>query len=335
MLPIRADEIDEAVAALKRGDLVGLPTETVYGLAGDARNTQALARIFATKGRPADHPLIVHVADVSQLEHWAVDIPAAALRLADAFWPGPMTLILKRKPDVSDLVTGGQDTVGVRVPSHPWAQAVLRAFGGGLAAPSANRFGHVSPTTAQHVRDEFGDAVPVVLDGGPCQVGIESTIVDLSGPKPRILRPGRIAPAEIEAILGPDVFTTTEPAAGASPRVSGSLASHYAPRTSTELVDRSRLPARYRELHADDETARVLSIGPLPSSMQGLGLPADAEGYARHLYAALRMLDIEGADRILIEAPPADASWAQCATGCNVQQPRVIRISKAVDRPFR
>ncbi len=310
MLPIRADEIDEAVAALKRGDLVGLPTETVYGLAGDARNTAALAKIFATKGRPADHPLIVHLADANQLEDWAIDIPEGALKLADAFWPGPMTLILKRKATVSDLVTGGQDTVGLRVPSHPWAQAVLRAFGGGLAAPSANRFGHVSPTTAQHVRDEFGDAVPVVLDGGPCQVGIESTIVDLSGPTARILRPGRIAPADIEAVLGPGECAAASANAENMPRVSGSLASHYAPSTSTELVDKSRLTARYRELQGDDETARVLSIGPLPSPLEGLGLPADAEGYARHLYAALRMLDIEGADRILIEAPPADAAWA-------------------------
>ncbi|AVP98241.1 threonylcarbamoyl-AMP synthase [Ahniella affigens] len=230
MLPIRLEAITEAVAALRRGEVIGLPTETVYGLAGDARNPEALQRIFATKGRPADHPLIVHLADAKQLSDWAIDVPVAALQLAQAFWPGPMTLILKRQANVSDLVTGGQDTVGLRVPSHPWAQAVLQAFGGGLAAPSANRFGHVSPTTAQHVRDEFGEAVPVVLDAGPCQVGIESTIIDLSTGFARILRPGLITAEQIEAVLhaSPEAPGARQTSAD-TPRVSGSLASHYAP----------------------------------------------------------------------------------------------------------
>lgn len=328
MLPIRAEAITEAVAALRRGEVIGLPTETVYGLAGDARNPEALQRIFATKGRPADHPLIVHLADAKQLSDWAIDVPVAALQLAQAFWPGPMTLILKRQAAVSDLVTGGQDTVGLRVPSHPWAQAVLQAFGGGLAAPSANRFGHVSPTTAQHVRDEFGDAVPVVLDAGPCQVGIESTIIDLSTGTVRILRPGLITAEQIEAVLhaAPEAHGAKEPSA-AAPRVSGSLASHYAPRTTAELVRRNRLDARYRELARDDETVRVLSIGPLPSGLEGLALPNSPEQYARHLYAALRMLDQEGADRILIESPPELAAWIAV-------QDRLQRAASARDPEF-
>lgn len=310
MLPIRAEAITEAVSALRRGEVIGLPTETVYGLAGDARNPEALQRIFATKGRPADHPLIVHLADAKQLSDWAIDVPVTAMQLAQAFWPGPMTLILKRQAAVSDLVTGGQDTVGLRVPSHPWAQAVLQAFGGGLAAPSANRFGHVSPTTAQHVRDEFGDAVPVVLDAGPCQVGIESTIVDLSTGTARILRPGLITAEQIAAVLhaAPEAPETRQTSAD-TPRVSGSLASHYAPRTAAELVRRNRLDARYRELERDDETVRVLSIGPLPAGLEGLALPNTPDEYARHMYAALRMLDQEGADRILIESPPDSALW--------------------------
>jgi len=307
MWPVRAAEIDEAVAALRAGDVIGLPTETVYGLAGDARNETALKRIFATKGRPADHPLIVHLADAAEIDQWADSIPESAKRLAAAFWPGPMTLIVKRRADVPDLVTGGQDTVGLRVPSHPWAQAVLRAFGGGLAAPSANRFGHVSPTSAQHVRDEFGEAVSIVLDGGPCAVGIESTIIDVSQGTPRILRPGRISAAEVQHVI--DGLAETEPTVREVPRVSGSLASHYAPRTSTELVSRQQLISRYRELTAREESIRALTIGPLPSGIDGLALPADPEGHARHLYAALRLLDAEGADSILIEAPPDTPEW--------------------------
>lgn len=307
MWPVRAAEIDEAVAALRAGDVIGLPTETVYGLAGDARNEIALKRIFDTKGRPADHPLIVHLADAAELDQWAESVPESANRLAAAFWPGPMTLIVKRRIGVPDLVTGGQDTVGLRVPSHPWAQAVLRAFGGGLAAPSANRFGHVSPTSAQHVRDEFGDAVNVVLDGGPCAVGIESTIIDVSTGSARILRPGRITAAAVAAALE-GLADTKEPVRDV-PRVSGSLASHYAPRTSTELVGRQQLVSRYRELTANEETIRALTIGALPAGVEGLALPTDPEGHARHLYAALRLLDAEGADAILIESPPDAPEW--------------------------
>jgi L-threonylcarbamoyladenylate synthase len=299
--------IDAAAAALTRGELIGLPTETVYGLAGAARDDRAVARIFALKGRPADHPLIVHLADAAQIDAWARAIPPAARALAAALWPGPLTLILKRAPGVSDLVTGGQDTVGLRVPAHPWAQAVLARYGDGVAAPSANRYGHLSPTTAQHVREEFGDALPLVLDGGPCEIGIESTIVDLSGPDVRVLRPGRYGADAIAAIVHAAVG---EGATTASPRVSGSVSRHYAPRTPTELLARGALEAQARRAAADGECVRVLAVGNLPQQTEGLAMAADPETYARHLYAALRALDAEGADRILVETPPADAAWA-------------------------
>jgi len=299
-------EIAAACAALARGEVIGLPTETVYGLAGDARNPAALQRIFATKGRPSDHPLIVHLADASGLDTWASDIPDSARALAAAFWPGPLTLILKRAADVSDLVTGGQDSIGLRVPNHAVALELLQRFGGALAAPSANRFGHVSPTTAQHVRDEFGDAVPIVLDGGPCRIGIESTIVDLSGAVPRILRPGQIGAAAIAQVLGAPVAIGAQ---ATSPRASGSLASHYAPDTPAERVANDRLDSVIRSALGGGETIRVLALRHLPDGVHGLVMPNDPEQYARHLYAALRTLDAEGAERLLIELPPDTPAW--------------------------
>lgn len=298
-------DIAEAVAALRRGEIVGMPTETVYGLAGDAGNEAAVRRIFATKGRPADHPLIVHLADTAQLENWAERIPEVARKLAAAFWPGPMTLILHKASQVAGVVTGGQNSIGIRIPDHPVALELLHAFAGGIAAPSANRFGHVSPTTAQHVRDEFGDAVPIVLDGGPCTIGIESTIIDLTGPMPRILRPGRIGRAAIEAVIG----AIAEGIETESPRVSGALASHYAPRTPTERVSRAHLATRWRECRDEGETALTLSIGATIEPMPGIALSDQPEDYARHLYAALRALDAEGADRILVEATPDTEAW--------------------------
>lgn len=292
--------IAEAVAALRRGEAIGLPTETVYGLAADAANPAAVRRIFALKGRPADHPLIVHLASAEAIDDWARDIPEAARILARAFWPGPLTLILKRHPRVPDEVTGGQDTVGLRVPAHPVALAVLRAFGGGLAAPSANRFGRISPSRAEHVRSEFGDAVPVVLDGGECEVGIESTILDLSGGPPRILRPGMIGKAAIEALIGP----VDEGGHAASPRASGTLEKHYAPRTPLRLVSRDEL-----EREGADPSRRALALGRLPARTAGIALPATPEGFAHGLYAALRALDANGAALLLVELPPASAEW--------------------------
>ena len=241
------NDIPRAVALLRQGELVALPTETVYGLGADALNPAAVAKIFAAKGRPSDHPLIVHLADAEQIVDWARDIPREAIALARAFWPGPLTLILKKEEGVPDIVTGGQDTVGLRVPNHPVALELLRAFGGGVAAPSANRFGRISPTTAEHVRQELGERVPLILEGGACQVGLESTILDLSRDVPVILRPGAIGVDDIARVIGRRPrLRGEEQQPDAAPRVSGALAAHYAPRTPLELVASAELPARAR-----------------------------------------------------------------------------------------
>lgn len=279
-----------------------MPTETVYGLAADARNPDAVRRIFAAKGRPADHPLIVHLGDAGQLADWVRDIPTAAERLIAAFWPGPLTLVLKKSGRVDPVVTGGQDTVGIRVPAHPVAQALLKAFGGGLAAPSANRFGRISPTQARHVRDEFPSGVAVILDGGPSAVGLESTIVDLSGPAPRLLRPGSIGAAAIEALIGP----LERPHDAEGPRASGRLAAHYAPAKPLDLVDREAVDD-YRRTYP--EGVSWLCAGPLPDGAQGVALADDAAGYGRELYAALRELDAGAGRRIAVLRPPSDDSW--------------------------
>lgn len=300
--PPTAAEIDAAVAELRAGRAIGLPTETVYGLAADARSPAAVARIFALKGRPADHPVIVHVPPAANLHDYARDVPAFAQALAEAFWPGPLTLILKRQPWVPDAVTGGQDTVGLRMPAHPVAQAVLRAFGGGLAAPSANRFGHISPTTAMHVREEFSGALPVVLDGGECAVGIESTIVDCSGAVPRLLRPGMLGRDAIERIIGP-----LGDADVAAPRASGMLEKHYAPRAPLRLLTRQELEGIPSP---GLRKASVLALVALPPGCTGLALPRDPARYAHDLYAALRRLDHDGDTPILVESPPDEPDWA-------------------------
>ena len=299
MPPIAAAPISDAVAALKAGRLVAIPTETVYGLAADARNPEAVRAVFALKGRPADHPLIVHIAGAERIDDWAVDVPQAARALAERFWPGPLTLILKKRADVPDAVTGGQDTVGLRCPDNALTLALLREFGGGLAAPSANRFGRISPTDAAHVRAEFGDATPLVLDGGPCKVGIESTIVDLSRSPARILRHGRISQEQLLPFL-PDLQSGTD---AGSPRVSGNLAAHYAPRTTMRLTDRAGI-----EVAAETDTA-LLAMGALPTGGRGLALPEDPQAYAQGLYAALRALDAIGAAEIVVEQPPQGADW--------------------------
>lgn len=310
ILPPTPEAIAEAVALLRAGLPVGIPTETVYGLAADASDGAAVARIFAAKGRPNDHPVIVHVAAGADLSRWAARIPDAARRLMDAFWPGPLTLVLPRAESVLDAVTGGQDTVGLRCPSHPVAQALLAAFGGGLAAPSANRFGRVSPTTASHVADEFGDAVPLVLDGGPCEVGIESTIVDVSGEVPILLRPGHVSAMALSRVLGGAVLTRAQmDARRPVPRVSGSLSAHYAPRTPLRLAEPARLAG---EIAA--AAARGLSVGVWARRDPGgaacwLESPADPELYAQSLYATLRNLDGKGLDLLLFEQPPQDPAW--------------------------
>ena len=298
--------IDAAVAALRRGEVIGLPTETVYGLAADAANASAVMKIFALKGRPADHPLIVHIAGAAQLRDFAADLPPAAMALAEAFWPGPLTLILRRAASVPDAVTGGQDSVGLRCPAHPVALELLRAFGGGLAAPSANRFGHISPTTAAHVHSEFGEAVPIVLDGGECEVGIESTIVDLVSSKPRILRPGRITREQLEAVLGEGI----EDAPGAdSPRASGTLEAHYAPRTPMLLLAREAMEREAVQQRALGQRVALLALDALPEGFAGEALPEQAQGYAHGLYAALRALDASGAHLLLVQRPPDGREW--------------------------
>jgi L-threonylcarbamoyladenylate synthase len=301
-------EIERAVKILEAGGLVAFPTETVYGLGADASNPNAVRRIFTAKGRPADHPLIVHLASAAMLPEWAREVPPAAHILAQHFWPGPLTLILERAAGVIDEVTSGQGTVGLRVPSHPLAQALLRAFEGGLAAPSANRFGRISPTTAQHVRDELGDRIDLILDGGACEVGIESTIVAVSGPTPVLLRPGRIGKEEIESLLG----VTLAGAIEGSPRVSGTLAAHYAPRSPVLLVPRERLEAVVYEQGARRSLAvlaRAQKLAAIPVS-RWQQAPSDPLGYAHDLYAALRQLDSPACDLIVVELPPETSAWA-------------------------
>jgi L-threonylcarbamoyladenylate synthase len=300
--------ISRAAALLGAGELVAFPTETVYGLGADAANPEAVRKVFAAKGRPASHPLIVHIADAAQLEGWAREVPAFALVLAQKFWPGPLTLVLKRDPRVPDAVTGGQDTVALRVPAHPLARQLLRAFGGGVAAPSANRFGRVSATTAAHVREEFGDAVACVLDGGAADVGIESTIVDCSGAAPVLLRPGMITPRQLETALGRPLAAPDARA----PRVSGSLDRHYAPRTPLMLMEGDLVIELARSLHRQGKRVAVLArtaLQPLIAELVWRAAPADVAGYAHDLYANLRDLDRAGCDVMLVEQPPEGADW--------------------------
>ncbi|MDP2811373.1 MAG: L-threonylcarbamoyladenylate synthase [Rhodocyclaceae bacterium] len=302
-------EIARAVELLRTGELVAFPTETVYGLGADASNPAAVARIFAAKGRPQDHPLIVHLPGAGQLERWARDIPEAAFELAEAFWPGPLTLILRRRPEVPDAVTGGQDTVGLRVPGHPLALELLRAFDGGIAAPSANRFGRISPTTAQHVREEFADSIAMILDGGPCRVGIESTILDLSGNEPRILRPGMISASAIGQVLG-DLPRTD--AAIDAPRVPGSMEAHYAPKTPVVLLPPDAVIFAVREALARNE--RIAVFAPLARPLADERIVwrqanSDPAAFAHDLYAALRELDAQGCARIAVQRPPGTEPW--------------------------
>ena len=312
VVPPTAEAIAAAAVRLAAGGLVAFPTETVYGLGGDAGNPEAVRRIFEAKGRPADHPVIVHLPDAAHLPHWARAVPDGAAALARAFWPGPLTLILPKAGHVLDVVTGRQDSVGLRVPSHPVARALLAAFAGlggrGIAAPSANRFGHVSPTTAAHVADDLGDAVDVILDGGASEVGIESTIVSFVGAAPVLLRPGGIAPESIARVLGASLH---DPDAHA-PRAPGTVASHYAPRTRTLLVPADALRATAAQHATRGDGVAVLARGVrAPDGFDGtwLAAPADPAGYAHDLYANLRALDACGADLIVVEHPPADPAW--------------------------
>jgi L-threonylcarbamoyladenylate synthase len=296
-------DVTRAVALLHDGGLVAFPTETVYGLGADAESERALARLYAVKQRPADHPVIVHLPDADTLDEWAADVPDAARALAAACWPGPLTIVLRRSARVPDAVTGGRDTVGLRVPAQPLALDLLRAFGGGLAAPSANRFGRVSPTTAADVRADLGDDVDLVLDGGPCTVGVESTIVDCSGPRPAILRLGGIAADRVATIVGQEPDLRTDGSVAAP----GALSSHYAPRARVVVVDRDEVVARATTLLAADRTVGLLALdtpADIPEGVVVLDAPADVDDYARVLYARLRDADRHDLDVLLAVTPP-------------------------------
>ena len=311
--------IAQAVQALQRGDLLGLPTETVYGLAADAGNAAAVAKIFATKGRPADHPLIVHVARATDVAAFAVDVPAFAHRLMAAFWPGPLTLILPRRPEMAAAAAGGQDSIGLRCPAHPVAQALLQACAAqgmpGLAAPSANLFGRVSPTTAAHVQSELGPDL-LVLDGGACEVGIESTIIDCTRGAPVLLRPGQITRGQIQAACG---LAVLEPHAlsAPAPRASGTLESHYAPRAKVRLLSAQEIADKLQALGPHANNLGVWSHQ-RPASEPGEGMaagvvwraqPASAAQAAHELFTVLRELDARGVQQIWVQRPPDTPEW--------------------------
>jgi L-threonylcarbamoyladenylate synthase len=297
-------EVRRAAEILRRGGLVAFPTETVYGLGADASSAEAIARLYRVKGRPADHPVIVHFASAEEAFAWSRATPVAARTLASKFWPGPLTLVLKRSEKAKDFITGAQDTVGLRIPSHPVAQELLKAFKGAVAAPSANRFGLVSPTTAAHVRADLGGDVDVVLEGGATEVGIESTIVDLSDGSPVLLRPGRISRQDLEAVLKSPVLEK----GASSTRHSGGLERHYAPRTPARLVPSYDLD---KEIARLKEKVAVLAFSrPDERVDYWLRMPRDPQAYAQKLYAALRELDLAGCEEILVEAPPEAAEWA-------------------------
>lgn len=305
---VTPQSIQQAADLLRQGKLVAVPTETVYGLGADAANPDAVGKIFAAKGRPADHPLIVHLAYANQMHDWAEDVPEAAMRLAAAFWPGPLTIILKKKASVPMAVTGGQNTVALRVPDHPVALWLLRVFGGGIAAPSANRFGRISPTLAGHVAEELGDAVDCILDGGPCTVGVESTIIDLTDSRPTILRPGRISRSQLEEVLQTEVALKSQHKI----RAPGMLAAHYAPVTPAYLCQPETLRALLAEQQSLGKQLGLLvideALAELPCSKM-LRLPAEAAAYEEALYRALRELDGLQLDGILVEQPPAGEEW--------------------------
>lgn len=301
-------DLDLTVQLLKAGAIVAFPTETVYGLGADATNPAAIQQVFAAKGRPADHPLIVHIGTIEQLTLWAKDIPATALQLAQQFWPGPLTLILNKQPQVSSLITGGQDTIAIRMPQHPLALQLLQRFGSALVGPSANRYGRVSPTTAQHVANDLGAAVAAILDGDQCSVGIESTIVDLTGNTTKILRSGAITAAAISQLLQQDVTVMQD--ADRNMRSPGDVASHYAPLTKVLLLTQEELSTQAATLV---QKFSVLSFQAKPQNLNDhiywQQVARDPKNYAHDLYANLRKHDQLQNDLLLIERPPYAPEW--------------------------
>jgi L-threonylcarbamoyladenylate synthase len=302
-------EIETAVQALRDGELVAFPTETVYGLGANAQNPAAVRKVFEVKGRPPDHPVIVHLDSPRFLHRWVREVPANALKLAEAFWPGPLTLVMPRAASVHDVITGGQDTIAVRVPAHPMAQQLLTAFGGGIAAPSANRYGRLSPTRAEHVREEFGETLRVLLDGGECQLGLESTIVAFEGTTARLLRPGSITQAQLKTVLGDDLLTGADAAA---PRVPGSPPTHYAPQTPLTIVPAGEIDAQADAASAGGKRVAVLAQRlPLRAHKYVTWINAGRrpEAYGHDLYNNLRTLDKAGCQRILVQAVPDGEAW--------------------------
>ncbi len=321
-VPVDPQAIGRAVQALLAGGLVGFPTETVYGLGADADQPRAVAAIFRAKGRPQSHPVILHLAHAAAVAQWARAIPRPAQRLIEHLWPGPLTLILPRQPRAADGVTGGQDTVGLRCPSDAWAQALLNAFCAArgdpsvaIAAPSANRYGRISPTSAAHVRADLGERplgiVDVILDGGSCQLGIESTIVDFPDGGIRVLRPGTLGVEQLRAVAGQDIVLAPE--AASTPRVSGRVQGHYAPRTPLEIVAPDELPARAAQLSGQRlavlAPAQVLARLSADQSALRLAAAAQPEQFAHELYERLRNLDAGNAQRLLVAAPPEGPEW--------------------------
>jgi L-threonylcarbamoyladenylate synthase len=297
-----------AASLLQRGQLVAFPTETVYGLGANALDPAAVQRIYEAKGRPEYNPLIVHVADAASAQRLVTTWPDAAERLAARWWPGPLTIVLPKAMGIPSEVTAGLPTVALRVPDHPVALALLRACGFPLAAPSANRSGQISPTTAEHVANALGDKLPMILDGGPTSVGIESTVVDLSGPLPVLLRPGMISRAELEAVIGP-VEMPEGLESAESPRPSpGMLDRHYAPKARLVLLDSGGASPIVRN-PADRTGALMRSAAVPPDCAAVIALPDDPEAYARDLYGALHQLDAAGVSLILVEPPPPSPAW--------------------------
>ncbi len=306
-------EIDTAVQTLRNGELVVFPTETVYGLGAHAGHPAALRRVFELKGRPPDHPLIVHIDNPRFLHRWAREVPVAATMLAERFWPGPLTLVLPRADNVNTLITGGQDTVAVRVPAHPMAQQLLTAFGGGIAAPSANRFGHISPTRPEHVRDEFGPSTPMIMDGGECKLGLESTIVACLDGAVRLLRPGSVTVSQLQRVVGEVIVSVPGEDPGEAPRVPGSQRAHYAPSTPVSIVQNDALEKMVESMSQSGVKVAVLAMRPPLGTyplVTWINAGQRAETYAHALYANLRTLDKGGCARILVqELPPADERW--------------------------
>jgi L-threonylcarbamoyladenylate synthase len=301
-------EIDAAVQALRDGELVAFPTETVYGLGANAQNPAAVRKIFEAKGRPTNHPVIVHLDSPRYLHRWVREVPEAATKLAERFWPGPLTIVMPRAAHVHEIVTGGQDTVAIRVPAHPMAQQLLTAFGGGIAAPSANRYGRLSPTRPEHVRDELGDAVRVVLDGGECQIGLESTIVACEGTRVRLLRPGAVTASQLLETLG-DLAIGAD---AQSPRVPGSTPAHYAPITPMAIVPAGEIDAQAAAFSQGGRRIAVLAQRlPLKAHKYVTWINAGRrpEQYAQDLYANLRTLDKAGCQHILVQDVPRDERW--------------------------